>query len=483
MERWHLITIFSGVFLLTVLIRIYSPTNDIRIASKIQKEIIEQKTKPRKKKQQKIAAKREVTKPTQAEKRKEKREEKKIKEESKARKKVYRLETESPEEYKNELFHYDTEAEAYVVHSVSGVPFSPYYSEEFLRLFVVLDKALRDKYYLSDAYKAAYKAMDKSFSDVYLWSFLTNKLSKLNLFAYLLKKYSEDNKKWSPYKKDKADCTQFSERAYFFMYPGEVYIRDQEYFEYLFSSEKSITERAKHINKIPEVVYVTIKPFIFKNIFGTVSEKDLEGHAMVGFKTVSNFGELWVVGEPQSGAMTTITKLRKILPENLRNKSNVVTMGNIVYIPKDPKKEPITTRRLSSFLYHDNPNVDIDTVSAYAEQILYMLKKCIESNGGDEREISNFFSFLKLAFEEDDELGLIRIQEATSSAVNILIRELEKTKANSSGDIMMKISKKLKSFGNSYGYMENKNDISLYIEQFRFLVMSKLQYWWYFPTS
>jgi len=487
MKRWHLTTIFLAVFALTVIVRMYFPAKLSKVLISGGEESITDLRKPQRKVRNTLLDVRKEAHKIVMKKQKNKETSPKVtpkaveKKTEPAPPKEARVET-TPDT--NTMFHYDSEEDGFVVHEVSSIPLSYFYSDNFIRLFRILDKSAEDSsYYDSDVYRHAYDEMEQSYSDVYLWAFLTNKWSKFNLFSYLLKKYSIDNKNWSPYKRDKADCTQYSERTYFFMYPGEILIKDQDYFEYLFSKEENILERTKHINKIPSMFYVRVKPFIFKNIFGEVDKEALVGHAMVAFKAVSGVGEVWIVGEPQNGKVVTLYELRDILPKRLKSESNYLTLGRILSVPPDPKREPSISEDLNAFMYYNNPHVKMDIVKKGSGKLLLRIKEYIESKGAESKNkiIKSIIYLLenKLQDGKEEKLRLIKLQEDTSSALNILIRELERLRPESSRNIVMKFYEALKYNAKKMGYMVEKDDMSSYIEQFKVIALSKLQYWQY----
>ena len=113
-------------------------------------------------------------------------------------------------------------------------------------------------------YELAYNEIDMSYPDYYVWPYFTNREAKTNFFLYLFSKYAADNKKWRSYEKDVSDCSQFSQRVYLLMYPGEVSMEDEQYFRFLFSDESTREERKKLCNKIPNVFYVSLTPYLLK---------------------------------------------------------------------------------------------------------------------------------------------------------------------------------------------------------------------------
>jgi len=482
MERWHLITIFLGVIGLTVIVRVYSPSKAINLVLPGGDRDIEHTSRTVQRKSLATTMRRIRRKNAEKHKQQEK------KKASPNGVHVKQATKRNPDNgFKklaqvNSMFTYDEKSAAVVIDTVTGIAYSPFYSDDFVELFKVLDKNSNgEPYYKSDAYRDAYMEMDKKYSDVYLWTFLTNRWSKFNLFAYLLKKYSENNKRWSPYKEDKADCTQFSERAYFFMYPGEIVIKDMAYFEYLFSSEASIMERNKHINKIPTIFYARIRPFIFQDVFGKVAKESNKGHAMVGFSTSRSIGSRWIIGEPQNGNIAILSDLRSILPARLKIESNIFTFGTIIDVPADAKQEPNITNTVMGFMYYNNPNISMDMLNTNSSKILGIFKKYAESQSGTQKAaaINRIFDFLeyKIAASSDGNLALINLQEWTSTALNIIIRELESIKPHSSGGIILGAVGDIEKEGEERGYMDSKNNMAFYISQLGSIVRSKLQYW------
>lgn len=480
MERWHLVTIFFGVIGLTVIVRVYSPSKAVDLVLPNSNRNTEHISRIVKRKS--LAKTIRSIRKKKSEKHKE--EKKKVSKDVHVRKAAKPVTKNSFKKlaHISSMFTYDEEKNAVVIDTIPGVAYSPFYSNDFVELFKVLDKNTHgEPYYKEDVYRDAYQKMDKNYSDVYIWAFLTNKWAKFNLFAYLLKKYSLDNKRWSPYREDKADCTQFSERAYFFMYPGEIVIRDIAYFEYLFSSETSIMERNKHINKIPTVFYARIRPFIFQDIFGKVPKESNKGHAMVGFSTSRSVGSRWIIGEPQNGNIAILNDLRSILPERLKIESNVFTFGTIIDVPADAKQEPNITSTVMGFTYYNNPHISMEMLSTNSANMLDLFKKYAESQSGSRKSaaVNKIFDFLeyKISTASNGNLALINLQEWTSTALNIMIRELEAIKPSSADDIMLKAVEDIEKEGDKRGYMESKNNMAFYISQLGSIVRSKLQYW------
>jgi len=400
------------------------------------------------------------------------------------------------------MFHFDQEQNAFVVHSINFLPVEPFDSDEFYRLLAVLNKTSGNfagdfkrgsiKNILNDAdyneYHDAYTQLDESYPDIYLWTFLTSKEAKLKFFGYLLKKYSDENAEWHYYEKDKADCTQFSERTYFFMYPGEIIIEDQEYFNFLFDNEENLIERKKNINKIPTMAYATIERFYFQDLVEHLECDQVRGHAMVAFKLTSGVGS-WFVGEPQNGNFANLFYLDSIIPApaGLTFKtSSILTLGKIK-IPYNPTGEAVIVKRhLKSFIGKGTPN-RVDILTEEPTVILHMLKKYVEQEHSDKEYVVNeFFELIKDALNSKQEMSLVQLQENASKAMDIFLSELERVtkEANTQEnpeDTIMEFSTDLERRANLFSYTAGKQDKNYienllhFINHFRATALSKLQ--------
>jgi len=149
---------------------------------------------------------------------------------------------------------------------------------------------------------------------------------------YLFTKYAKDNKNWKLYEKDVSDCTQYSQRVYLFMEPGEVFI-EEDYFKFLFLEERHIEERKKLCNKIPTVLYTLLEPYILKK------EEDVLGHAMISFAPDEKWDQL-ILGEPQTGEFRYIEEdIGDILDQEYTQYNTMFHLGKIINIKDDMKHE------------------------------------------------------------------------------------------------------------------------------------------------
>jgi len=186
-------------------------------------------------------------------------------------------------------------------------------------------------------YEFAYNEIDMSYPDYYVWPYFTNREAKTNFFLYLFSKYAADNKKWKTYEKNVSDCSQFSQRVYLLMYPGEVSMEDEQYFRFLFSDEKTREERNKLCNKIPNVFYVTLTPYLLKRNRTTPPP---DGHAMISFAPDGSLQDV-ILAEPQSGDFESLEgNLGNILVnEQLTQYPQICQVGKILSIEKDKSHE------------------------------------------------------------------------------------------------------------------------------------------------
>ena len=187
-------------------------------------------------------------------------------------------------------------------------------------------------YFLYNEYQKAYDIIDTYYFDVYVWEHLTNATARKNLFLHLFTKYAQDNKNWKLYEKDVSDCTQYSQRVYLFMDPGEVFI-EEDYFQFLFSEDRAIKERKKLCNKIPTVLYTLLEPYVLKK------EDYISGHAMIAFSPDEKLDEL-ILGEPQTGEFRSIEDdIGDILDEEFTQYNAIFHLGKIINIQDDMKHE------------------------------------------------------------------------------------------------------------------------------------------------
>ena len=198
-------------------------------------------------------------------------------------------------------------------------------------------KDMSSDYFRSWEYELAYNEIDTSYPDYYVWPYFTNREAKTNFFLYLFSKYAADNKKWRSYEKDVSDCSQFSQRVYLLMYPGEVYMEDEQYFRFLFSDERTREERKKLCNKIPNVFYVRLTPYFLKRDSST---SPLSGHAMISFAPAGSLQDV-ILAEPQSGFFENLEgDLGNILvDEQLTQYPLICQLGKILSIDNTKSHE------------------------------------------------------------------------------------------------------------------------------------------------
>ena len=195
-------------------------------------------------------------------------------------------------------------------------------------------KNMPPDYFQWNEYNEAYKKIDLFYNDTYIWPYFSNTEAKTNFFLYQFTRYSADNEHWRFYEKDKSDCTQFSQRIYLFLYPDEIYMPDTNYFQFLFSSMSNRAERKKLCNKIPEVFYTTIFPYILKE---DPSEQffDGTGHAMISFAPDNNPVN-WILGEPQNGTFRRFGEdMVSILDEEYTRNPLICNLSKILSISTD----------------------------------------------------------------------------------------------------------------------------------------------------
>lgn len=205
--------------------------------------------------------------------------------------------------------------------------------EDLSSVLQILDRQdVPSDYFLGNEYQKAYDIIDTYYFDVHVWSHLTNETAKKNLFLHLFTKYAKDNKNWKPYEKDVSDCTQYAQRIYLLMDPGEVFI-EENYFNFLFSEKRHIEERTKLCNKIPTVLYTLLDPYILKK------EEDVSGHAMISFTPDNKLDQL-ILGEPQTGEFVPIEEgIGDILDQEFTQYNTMFHLGKIIDIQDDTKHE------------------------------------------------------------------------------------------------------------------------------------------------
>ncbi|MGA1796743.1 MAG: hypothetical protein ACMUIL_12880 [bacterium] len=237
-----------------------------------------------------------------------------------------------------DIAYYDESRKSYVLNEIDL-----YHARKIPGGLVSLLKVLNRKdmpsdYFRWGEYQAAYEEIDLLHHDAYIWPFFTNPEAKTNLFLHLFTRYASDNQTWRTYEKDKADCSQFSQRIYLFLSPEEIHIPDEDYFAFLFSDPENRSERKKLCNKIPGVLYTTIIPYTLKRE-GTSPP---EGHAMISFAPDDN-PDHWILGEPQSGAFERFGgDVGRILNEEYTRHPLLCRLGNVTSIEGSDAHEAIT---------------------------------------------------------------------------------------------------------------------------------------------
>ena len=109
-----------------------------------------------------------------------------------------------------------------------------------------------------------------------------------------------------------------------------------KYFHFLFSNRKNREERKKLCNKIPNIFYTIVTPYILKK---AAREHPTSSHAMISFAPDNNLEKL-ILGEPQSGAFESIEEdIRNIMDLQLTQNALMCRMGKIVTITKDKRHE------------------------------------------------------------------------------------------------------------------------------------------------
>ncbi|MGA1865147.1 MAG: hypothetical protein ACMUHX_08800 [bacterium] len=222
--------------------------------------------------------------------------------------------------------------------------------EDLLSLLSILNKKnMPPNYFQSPEYDETYKEIDLFYNDTYIWPYFSNNEAKTNFFLYQFTRYAADNEKWRAYEEDKSDCSQFSQRIYLFLSPDEVYIPDGAYFRFLFSSMNNRLERKKLCNKIPDVFYTTIKPYIL-NKDSSNQSISVKGHAMISFAPDSN-PENWILGEPQNGNFKRFGEdIGSILDAEYTQYPLICNLGKILSINTSYSHEANTLIAMTYFI-------------------------------------------------------------------------------------------------------------------------------------
>jgi hypothetical protein len=262
--------------------------------------------------------------------------------------------------------------------------------EDLLSLLRILNrKNMPPDYFQWHEYNEAYKEIDLFYHDTYIWPYFSNIEAKTNFFLYQFTRYAADNEQWRFYEKDKSDCSQFSQRIYLFMSPDEIYMPDRAYFHFLFSNMGNREERKKLCNKIPDVFYTTIVPYILKEDPSEQSVDD-NGHAMISFAPDNN-PENWILGEPQNGTFKRFGEdIGGILDEEYTRYPLIFNLGKILSIDTDYYHEANTGTAMIYFVpktvfenrgyRHGDPRLDYGDKPIKMEDHTYQLFQFISSH-------------------------------------------------------------------------------------------------------
>jgi len=236
-----------------------------------------------------------------------------------------------------DIAYYDPLQNAYVLKKSDLFTTNEEVTGDLLSALKILNKKnMPSDYFSSPEYESAYNEISNFYPDTYIWPYFTNMPAKRNFFLFLFTRYSADNKTWRAYEEDVSDCSQFSQRIYLLLYPGELSVEDEKYFHFLFSNRKNREERKKLCNKIPNIFYTIVTPYILKK---TAHEHPASSHAMISFAPDNNLEKL-ILGEPQSGAFESIEEnIRNIMDIQLTQYALMCRMGKIVSITKDKPHE------------------------------------------------------------------------------------------------------------------------------------------------
>lgn len=211
-------------------------------------------------------------------------------------------------------------------------------------------------YFRTQEYESAYQEIDQFYPEYYIWPCFTNTEARTNFFLFLFSRYAADNKNWRQYEKDKSDCSQFSQRIYLLLYPGEVRMEDEQYFRFLFSDGKTREERKKLCNKIPAVLYTTLTPYLLKR---ERSADPPSGHAIISFNPDNNLQEV-ILAEPQTGDFESLDgNLGGIINDSLQKYPLVCQMGKVMSIEEDDLHEARITLSGAYLLPRISPPGDL----------------------------------------------------------------------------------------------------------------------------
>jgi hypothetical protein len=294
-------------------------------------------------------------------------------------------------------------------------------------------KDVSSDYFRSWEYELAYNEIDRSYSDYYVWPYFTNREAKTNFFLYLFSKYAADNKKWRTYEKDVSDCSQFSQRVYLLMYPGEVSIPDEEYFRFLFSDESTRVERKKLCNKIPNIFYVRLTPYILK--MSRSSDSPPPGHAMISFAPDGSLQDV-ILAEPQSGAFENLegNPGNILTNEQLTRYPLICQLGKILSIEKGKSHEANIAvsgvyffPRISSsdIQYDEDPRLDYEQKPILLQDQTYNLFQTISS-----------YLERVLKYQSVDQIGFLHSLDSMIRDGQISLPQME-SEIGSSTDIVM----------------------------------------------
>ncbi|MEW5803801.1 MAG: hypothetical protein AB1847_17040 [bacterium] len=257
-------------------------------------------------------------------------------------------------------------------------------------LKVLNRKDMPQDYFTSWDYEHAYNEINMFYPDYYIWPYFTNREAKTNFFLFLFNKYAKENKRWRSYEKDVSDCTQFTQRIYLMLNPGEVHMDDEQYFRFLFSDEGTRQERKKLCNKIPHVFYTQLDPYVLKRIR---FDSPLSGHAMICFAPDGSLQDV-IIAEPQSGDFEPIEgnigRILNNLDEPITRYPLICRLGKIRGIEKDKSHEadiavsgvyffPRLSSSFDSQYEPEDPRLDYGQKSILLQDQTYYLFRVISS--------------------------------------------------------------------------------------------------------
>ncbi len=233
----------------------------------------------------------------------------------------------------SDIAYYDDSRKGYVLTKIEL-----YQDKDISNRLVSLLKLLNTEdmpqdFFRSKEYQAVYEEIDFFFDDTYIWPYFTNNTSKTNFFLYLFTRYAADNKNWKAYREGVSDCSQFTQRIYMFLSPDEIFLPDKDYFQFLFSTVKNRSERIKLCNKIPDIFYTTVYPYLLKDsVSKWLKETGMESHAMLSFAPNNNIKD-WLIGEPQNGSFQYFGKnTGDIMPCEYKDVPLICNLGKIFEI-------------------------------------------------------------------------------------------------------------------------------------------------------